>query len=322
MSFSAESSPNIAFIKYWGNRNDELRLPAANSLSMTLSSPTVSVTVDHSDTTVVESSKELTATDIGRFEVTLENIRRYLINLGHETCIPGSLSIQVDSKIPAGIGLASSAAVFSAFAKAIAGLANCGLTDEQISEMARLGSGSAARSILGGFVALENTGDTAVARQVAPQDHWNLYDIVIAPDTSHKKVGSSQGHRAARTSPLFDKRIQEIDRRMAECSDAITQKDFEKLAAVTEEDCMDMHSVMQTQNPPLHYLNDDTHRIVEELTALRTEQHLPLLYTMDAGPTVHVICEESAKDTVLAYANEQKGCQVFEASVGGGAHLV
>lgn len=325
MSITAVSAPNIALIKYWGNRNDDLRLPAAPSLSLTLDSPTVRVTVDHSEYTVLDSTKQLTPTDIGRFERTIENIKRYLISIGKETALPGSLSINVDSDIPPGIGLASSSAVFSALAKAIAELTQAGLTAEQTSVLARLGSGSAARSIYGGFAAMENVGDDlggAVARQVAPADHWQLCDIVIAPDTQHKKVGSTEGHRGAHTSPNFDRRITAItEGRQQECTDAIMNKDFAKLLAVAEADCMDMHAVMQTQTPPLHYLSKETARLVEELHRLRTEQHLPLLCTMDAGPTVHVICEAEAKDEVLGYAKSQPKCQIFESSVGQGASI-
>ncbi|MCB9808246.1 diphosphomevalonate decarboxylase [Candidatus Peribacteria bacterium] len=315
---TACSTPNIALIKYWGNRNNELRLPAADSLSMTLSEPCVEITVTESDRFSVSSNnKEMKDKDIERFQKTVDLIKQY------HPKVQNTISIEIDSQIPPGIGLASSAAVFSALAKAIAALADCGLNDEQISQMARLGSGSAARSIVGGFVALENTEDSAIARQIAPQDHWELFDIVIAPNTDHKKVGSTEGHASAWTSPHYKKRITDItERRQQECIDAIANKDFEKLMAVTEEDCLDMHHCMQTQDPPLHYLSDETYRIVDELKTLRKTQHLPLLYTMDAGPTVHVICEAEALETVRAYANVQKGCKVFEASVGKGAHLV
>lgn len=326
MSITAESAPNIALVKYWGNRRDDWRLPAAPSLSMTLNSPTVRVTVDHAEYTMVDSTKELTPTDIGRFETTIENIKRYLISLGHETALPGSLRIQIASDIPPGIGLASSAAIFSALAKAVAGLVQPTLSDEQISVLARLGSGSAARSVYGGFVTMENIGDDmggAVAKQIADENHWNLWDIVIAPDVQHKKVGSSEGHRGAHTSPSFDQRVCEIiERRQQECIDAVLQKDFAKLMSVSEEDCTNMHAVMQTQNPPLHYLSAQTVRLVKELKQLRAAKHLPLLCTMDAGPTVHVICEEEAKDEVLKYGNAQPGCKVFSATTGKGSYMV
>ncbi len=320
MAATAQATPNIALIKYWGNSNDDLRIPAASSLSMTLNSPSVSVSVDHAEELFVQSNKELTAVDLGRFEKTVEHIKQFLINEGYETALPGYVSIHIDSAIPAGIGLASSSAIFAGLAKAIASLVDADLSDEQIAIMARLGSGSAARSILSGFVAMDSKG---MVQQIATDDHWHLHDIVIAPDTEHKKVGSSQGHRTAHTSPRFDDRIQAIeDYRMNECTDAIHRKDFEKLMHIAEEDCNDMHCVMQTQMPPLQYLSDKTHEIVRDLKSLRSKKHLPVLYTMDAGPTVHLLCTNESVEEVRQYAHEQSGCTIFESGIGKGAYLL
>lgn len=122
---SAVSAPNIALIKYWGNRNNELRLPAADSLSMCLSNPTVEVTVERSSHLTVHSfdmeghEKEMTLKHVTRFQKHIELCKRYLYQLGIPEAIPGSLTVTVRSAIPPSIGLASSAAVFSALAEAI-----------------------------------------------------------------------------------------------------------------------------------------------------------------------------------------------------------
>lgn len=323
---TARSTPNIALIKYWGNRNDELRLCANDNLAMTLDTPHVDISVERSDIlSVTSKSKEMTEKDTARFAKTLELIDRYLSSLS----IPaiGPVAIAIDSQIPSGIGLASSAAVFSALAKAVSGLIDTELTDEQISVMARLGSGSAARSIFGGYGAAKNLDndaiDSCIGWQVADENHWMLHDIIIAPSTEEKKVGSSEGHPKAWTSPHYEDRLEAIrSQRQQECIDAILQKDFEKLQRVAEEDAMDMHRCMQTQNPPLEYLSSETYRIIDEITVLREAEHLPVLYTMDAGPTVHLFCTSEAKEKIAEYAHAQEGCKVFEASVGSGAHLV
>lgn len=323
MSITARSTPNIALIKYWGNRNNDLRLPAADSLSMTLNSPYVDVTVEHAEVLRVHStSKQLTSKDIERFAKHLELMKMYLV----VDSIPNSLNIQIDSHIPSGIGLASSAAVFSAIAKAVAGLIDQNLTDEQVSILARLGSGSASRSILGGFVAMKNVSegmDGAVAEQIADEKHWNLHDIVIIPSGDEKKVGSTEGHAGAWTSPHFATRLEAIQKyRQQECIDAILNKDFEKLQHISEEDALDMHHCMETQNPALKYLSEDTHHILAQVRELREREHVPVLFTMDAGPTVHLICTDEAKDTISGFAHSQKNCKVFEASVGPGAHCI
>lgn len=330
--FTARSTPNIALIKYWGNQNDQLRLCANPNLAMTLNTPCVDVTVEESDAfTVTSKTKQMTEKDINRFKVTIENMNQYLSILHSQFSIPETISITIDSQIPSSIGLASSAAVFSGLAKALAALveqSGTALTDQQISVMARLGSGSAARSIFGGFVALSCEGedgaiDSYVAKQIAPESHWPLHDIVIAPSTEAKKVGSTEGHASAWSSPHYEQRLEDIhQKRQQECIDAILTKDFEKLQHVAEVDALDMHHCMQTQEPALNYLSETTHRILQEIKDLRTAEHLPVFFTMDAGPTVHLFCTDEAKERVSAYANEQKNCTIFESQAGPGTHLI
>lgn len=332
---TALSTPNIAFIKYWGNRNQELRLPANDSFSMTLDSPTVEVTVDHAAEFSFRSfndqgvERQLREWDIARFQGHLNLVKRYLSLMGIRDAIRDSVAINVRSNVPSGIGFASSAAIFSALAKAYSGLLQerMRLSDQQVSILARLGSGSAARSIFGGYVALLSAGmgneiKSAHALQVAPQSHWNLHDIVITPSLQEKHISSTEGHRLAHTSPHFADRLREVPRRQQECIAAILNKDFEKLQRTAEKDTWDMHRVAETSSPPINYLTEDTHRITREITELRNREHLAVLYTMDAGPTVHLICTEDAVKTVKEFANAQKDCTVFETKVGNGARVV
>jgi len=323
---STLSSPNIAFVKYWGNRNDTLRLPAADSLSMTLDSPTVEVTIELADTFSIHSYNSdgspriLTPKEIARFQTYLTLAQTYFTSLNIEFSILNS-QFSILSHVPPGIGLASSAAIFSALACAYAELIRekngIVLSNEQIGILARLGSGSAARSMYGGFVALGS--ENGIAVQIAPETHWPLHDIIVVPSLDEKKTGSTEGHALAHTSPLFKNRLQAIPRRMQECTDAILRKDFEKLQSMAEEDCLDMHRVMQTSSPPLRYLAPETHRVIKELKDLRNREHLAVLYTMDAGPTVHLVCTDDAVDAVKQFAHAQKDCTIFETKVGKGA---
>ncbi len=331
---TAVAQPNIALIKYWGNRDDALRLPAADSLSMTLDHPSVEITVDHSPALAVRSfgsdgtERALNEKMTARFATHLELTKRYLATLG-SNAIPESVSVTVRSAIPQSIGLASSAAVFGCLAKAYAGLIapKVNLTLEQQSVIGRLGSGSAARSLFGGFAALDagEGGDIGAsqARAIADEAHWSLHDFVIIPSVEEKKVGSTEGHAVAWTSPLYEARLEAIrTRRQRECVDAILRRDFEKLRSVTEDDALDMHRVMETSAPPLRYLTETTHAIRLGIEELRRGEHLELLYTMDAGPTVHLLCTDASRERAAAFAKAQKGCTIFETSIGPGARLV
>lgn len=351
---TALSTPNIAFTKYWGNhpdstslgtttghRNAELRIPVADSLSMTLDSPTVEVSAEPADRLTVRSFDTdgtphiLSEKELVRFGSHLSIVNTYLSLLELQTIhglrdfFRNSVALTIHSHIPPAIGLASSAALFSAIAKAYAGLAEeqgMTLTNKEISVLARLGSGSAARSVLGGFVALHVVDNPAIAGayavQVADEHHWPLHDIVVCPSLKEKEHGSTEGHHLAHTSPHFKTRIENMPRRQQECIDAILKKDFEKLQHVAEKDAWDLHKVAETSVPPLRYLTEDTHRITREITELRNREHLAVLFTMDAGPTVHLICTEESRPNVLEFAHAQHNCTVFETKVGSGARMV
>ncbi len=331
MTIRASSTPNIALIKYWGNRNDEWRLPAADSLSITLDEPTMEVAVDEAEQFSARSfqadgmERYLTSKEISRLEKHFILAKNYLNSVGAKGIFTASVSLEIRSKIPPGIGLASSAALFSALAEAYAAGTEQ-ISRRDVSILARLGSGSASRSTFPGFVAMfageGNAIDASYAQQVAPANHWKLFDVIIAPSLAKKEMGSTEGHALAYTSPLFAARMRALPERQRICTEAILQKDLEKLRSVAEEDCLDMHAVMTSSTPALNYLSQATHRIVREIEELRAAQHLAVLYTMDAGPTVHLVCEESALPAVRAYAHAQTACAVFEARVGRGSRLL
>lgn len=326
----AISSPNIALIKYWGNRDETLRLPAADSLSMVLDTPTVEAQIEPSNTWKI-SSFHADGSEAPQSEKSIERLKGhwelcsgYLQSIGY-TDLPSTFSLRIHSGIPPAIGIASSAAVFSCLGEVYAGLFGTSLTREQVSILSRLGSGSAGRNSFGGYVALKNHGEgigSAYGEQIEPEQHWVLHDIILVPSREEKKVGSTEGHAGAASSPLFAARIQDIPRRMQECTDALHTKDFEKLQKVTEEDALDMHRCMETQSPALQYLSDETHRILKEMTALRNNEKLHVLYTMDAGPTVHLLCTEDSLKTVKEFAHAQKNCSVFEAKTGSASRIV
>lgn len=331
---TARATPNIALIKYWGNRDNGMRLPAADSVSMTLDHPHVEISADHADKFSLQSfemdgkEKVLDTKAIARFEKHLDLTKSYLAKLGCTNALAASVQVTIRSMIPPSIGLASSAAVFACLAKAYAGLVGNErkLTDREISVIARFGSGSAARSIFGGYASfLAGSGeeiDAAYGEQIVPASHWLLHDIVIIPSTEEKKVGSTEGHELAWTSPDFKARLADMPRRNKECIDAIRAKDFAKLQYVAEEDSLDMHHVMETSVPSIQYLTPDTHRIILDVEDLRSTQKIPVLYTMDAGPTVHLFCPDESVNIVRDFAkniSERKGWKLYEARTGEGA---
>ena len=168
-----------------------------------------------------------------------------------------------------------------------------------MSRLARRGSGSAARSIPSGFVEWFR-GDTdtdSYAISIAPPEHWDLMDCIVILDDSHKTTGSTEGHQLALTSPLQQARVKDCDRRLENCRDAIKRKDFDALARVIEVDSNLLHAVAMTSNPPVFYWLPETITVMQTVIGWR-KAGIPVAYTIDAGPNVHVICEASSYNQV------------------------
>ena len=146
------------------------------------------------------------------------------------------LRARVDSRnnFPAGTGIASSASAFAALTLAAASAAGLNLTERELSALARLGSGSAARSIPGGFVELgmgeEGKPETSFAYAIAPPEHWDLRDVIAVVSQKQKRVGSTSGHALAKSSPLQSARVATVPERLARCREALLAKDFARLA--------------------------------------------------------------------------------------------
>jgi diphosphomevalonate decarboxylase len=228
------------------------------------------------------------------------------------------------SDFPIGAGLASSASAFAALTVAAARAAGLSLTPTELSRLARHGSGSACRSIFGGFVEwLPGADDrTSFAAPLAGADHWALADLIAIVSGEAKPIGSSEGHRLAPTSPLQAARVATANSRIEKCRGAVLRKDFALLAAVVELDSHMMHAVMQTSTPPLLYWSAAS---ITVMTAVRDWRlaGLDIAYTLDAGPNVHCLCPAAEVDLVSERLLSLPGViQVLQAGVGAEARLL
>jgi diphosphomevalonate decarboxylase len=233
-------------------------------------------------------------------------------------------SVESSNNFPMGAGIASSASGFAALSLAASRAMGLSLTEAELSRLARRGSGSACRSIPGGFVEWLPGQDDAssFAVSIAPEKHWDLVDCVAIIETGPKPVGSSQGHAVAPSSPLQPARVQDAERRLQVCRKAILERDFSALAAMVEMDSNLMHAVMMTSTPPLFYWEPASIHLMKVIPTWRSAG-LPVCYTLDAGANVHVICLGSAAEEVAGLLSRQPGVQqVLPAKVGGPTRLV
>jgi diphosphomevalonate decarboxylase len=323
LPFTARANPNIAFIKYWGNRNDALRLPANGSISMNLDGleTSTSVTWDAGRGTKSDSFELngylVTGRGLERVSAFLDLVRRMAgMNL--------RAAVVSKNNFPSGAGIASSASAFAALAVAASKAAGLELEPAALSRLARRGSGSACRSIPGGFVEwAAGTGEAdSYAVSIAPPEHWDLVDCIAVISTEHKPTGSTEGHALAGTSPLQSARVDDTPRRLDICRQTILNRDFAAFAEIVEADSNLMHAVMMTSHPPLFYWQPATLAVMQTVRAARL-QGLPVCCTIDAGPNVHVICIGIAAQETAKLVGSISGVrEVRLAKVGGPARLV
>lgn len=318
---TAIAHPNIAFIKYWGNRDNDLRLPANSSISMSLGALETRTTVSLYPNL---SSDELELDGSPQKGSTLERVSTFLDIFRALSKSHVYARVVSENTFPQSAGIASSASAFAALTMAAAHAYSLDLSEKELSMLARRGSGSAARSIPAGFVEWHagSSSEDSFAETIAPPSHWQLWDCIALVEDQPKKVGSTQGHQLADTSPLQFARLQDVDRRLDLCRQVIHQKDFAKLAEVIELDSNMMHAVMLTSHPTLMYWSPLSINIMRHVTAWRAGG-LEAAYTLDAGPNVHIICTEDAHQTVADRLTKIKGLMnVIVSPVGGGASLI
>lgn len=325
MKATAVAHPNIALIKYWGRRDDARNLPLTGSISITLDGLDTRTTVLFDDGL---EGDELVLDGAPATDVARARVARHLKALREDARVDAGLHARVvsENSFPASAGLASSASAFSALTVAAYGALGIERTPRELSAIARLGSGSACRSILGGFVEWERGDDDAgsAARQVATADHWDLRDVVLLLHRGEKRVGSTEGHSLARTSPLLQGRLDYVADALPAMRRAILDRDAEVVGELAERDALAMHAVMMTSDPSLLYWEAAT---LEALHAVRSWRHdgVPCWFTIDAGPNVHVIVPGDAAEDVAARARDELGLaaeDVVVAPPGGDARLV
>ena len=198
------------------------------------------------------------------------------------------------------------------------------LTEKELSRLARRGSGSASRSVPGGFVEWQagSSDEDSYAYTIAPPEHWNLVDCIAIVKSSHKTVGSTTGHSLAGSSPLQEGRLTDTPRRVVLCRNAILDRDFNTLAEVVELDSNIMHAVMQTSTPPLFYWEPQSVTLMKLIPQWR-RKGLPVCYTLDAGPNVHVITKAEYAEEVKRKLLSQEGVsKVLTSGVGGPTRLI
>ncbi len=292
-SATCEASPNIALVKYWGQRIPEYNVPYNSSLSLTLDGLATRTRVAF-DPDLPADTLELNGTpvdggpreDVSRFlDLFRERIRR-----------PWHAEVVSRNNFPTASGMASSASGFAALAGAAMGALGLHWGPRNLSRYARRGSGSAARSIYGGFVLWRAghrwDGTDSYAVPFRGPEHWPEFrDVACLVDAAPVKSVRSQEamQRSVATSPVFERRQNQLRRRLMRMRSAIDRRDAGNLFPLIMEECDSFREVCETTDPPLDYLTDASRAILDEVRSINRDEGRPVAaYTHDAGAHVHV----------------------------------
>lgn len=283
----ARAHSNIALVKYWGKRDAALNTPAVGSISVTLDALYTDTRVSfRPDLAADEFWLNGARADAGRVSLVLDVVR------GHSGTRERAV-VSSTNNFPTGAGLASSASGFAALAVAATGAGGITLTDRELSILARRGSGSAARSIFGGFAQMHAgdavDGSDSYAEQLLTAADWPLAVTVAITERGEKTINSTVGMvESAATSPFYPAWLDSAADDLAEMRAAIAGRDFARLGELTEYNCLKLHALMISTRPALLYWNAATVAVMHAVRDLRAIG-VAAYFTIDAGPQVKVL---------------------------------
>lgn len=294
MKATAQAPSNIAFIKYWGRKDEVLRLPENGSISMNLSNLITTTEVEfgdfEKDSIVINDSEE-----------SLENNRgvKHLDRIRALAKIDLKAKVVTSNNFPTGTGLSSSASGFAALTVAAASAAGLKLSEKELSILARQGSGSACRSIPDGFVEWldGDTSDASYGVSVFPPDIFDIADVIAVVSTEKKFLATSEGQKSARSGIFFEKRLEGIPDKIKKVKKLIKEKNFSEFGDLVEREALEFHSILFTSIPPLFYWTPGTVAVMKFVQGMRREG-LEAYFTINTGQDVHVLCRKTDVEKV------------------------
>lgn len=301
MKATAVAPSNIAFIKYWGRKDEVLRLPENGSISMNLSNLLTTTTVEFDsgfkeDEIIINNQKEKNAGS--RAIKHLDRIRKIAkINL--------KAKVVTDNNFPTGTGLSSSASGFAALAVAGAKAAGLNLSKKELSILARQGSGSACRSIPDGFVEwLDGKhSDTSYGVSLHSYGYWDIVDVVVVVSKNKKEVSTTEGQKTAGSSPFFPIRLKRINEKINLIKKYMKEKNFSAFGELIEAEALELHAIMLTSSPSLIYWLPGTLKVMHAVKRWRQEG-LEVYFTVNTGQDIHLICQKKDVKTIVKKAQD------------------
>nr|WP_276939186.1 diphosphomevalonate decarboxylase [Helcococcus sueciensis] len=299
--YKAKAHANIALIKYWGKEDEELIIPNNNSLSMTLENLYTETIVNFSD-----SDKDLFYLDNNlQDEKETAKFSKYIDIFRKLASSDKRVEIHSFNHVPTAAGLASSASGFAALSAALNSLFELNYDKENLTKLARLGSGSASRSIYGGFVEWIKGEDheTSFAKKIDDGD-FDIAMIILVLNEEKKDISSRKAMKqTVETSPLYKSFVESSKRDIFAIKKAIKDRDIDEIGKIAEHNAMKMHATMLGSNPPIIYFKEKSIQAINKVKELR-KMGFSVYYTMDAGPNVKLIVRKTEVDKIIKELKE------------------
>jgi len=316
-SITWQTPSNIALVKYWGKTNPQL--PKNTSVSFTLS--------NCNTTTKLSYQKKEIKTDKVEFEVVFEGVKNeafkpkiaaFFDRIIQYVPFLKEYNLVIESKnsFPHSSGIASSASGMSAIALCLMSIekeSNPNITDDffyqKASFLARLGSGSACRSVKGEMVIwgehpnFKNSSDlygVEYKDEIAPI-FKNYQDTILLVDKGEKQVSSTVGHNLMHFHPYADQRFEQAQENMVQLKSIFTRGDVDAFIALVESEALTLHAMMMTSNPYFILMKPNTLEVINKIWAYRTKVGSKLCFTLDAGANVHLLYPEAEKEEVQKF---------------------
>jgi diphosphomevalonate decarboxylase len=319
---TARAFSNIALVKYWGKGDEQLRLPVNSSVAVGLDQIFTDTTVEVSS----ELQKDGVEIDGDAFsDAETERVSEHL-NIIRQLAKNSSFAkIRTRNNFPKGVGAASSASGFAALTLAAASAYGLQLSQKELSIIARQGSGSASRSVTGGFSVWHKgiSNETSFAEKIEYPSEWDLRVLLVfVGDLKQKKIGSTEGMRLATTSPYFSQAVAEAEANVGRIQDALAAKDWHKFGQIIEAECYRLHMLCMTSLPSILYWNGTTVETFQSLYSLR-EQGVVGFFTVDAGPHVHIICHAKDAEKITSQIRSLTGVtQIVQCGIADEARVI
>jgi diphosphomevalonate decarboxylase len=316
-----KSPSNIALVKYWGKRKNQI--PENPSISFSLSK-----SYSHTQVNVLQPvSKEIPSYEFffeGQRQLAFEDkISVFLKRVYEYIPAVSGLRLQIKSSntFPHSSGIASSASAMSALSLALLDLEQL-VSGKYLAHqdflktasiMSRLGSGSAARSVYGGYTMWgkleemdESSDEYAIpVNKMVHQNFKSMYDSILIVEAGSKSVSSTMGHSLMKNNPYAPVRYKMAIDNTISLLKILKEGDFEKFIALVESEAMTLHALMMASSPWFILMQANTIKLIKKIVDFRKQNAVPLCFTLDAGPNIHLIYPEKARPKVLSFIENE-----------------